>query len=77
MSYGYSSRLILANRKANNANLGVKLGRKCIKSDISVAEVAKRVGVSRMTVYNWFIGLHEPQPEHALAIADLINTLVE
>jgi DNA invertase Pin-like site-specific DNA recombinase len=72
MSYGYSSRLIEANKKADASHLGVYLGRKCIKHDIPVTQIAKQLGVSRMTVYNWFVGLHTP---HA-ACVELIKELL-
>ena len=57
MSYGYSQRLIEANKKADGKSLGVALGRVCIKQDISVTELAEKLGVSRATIYNWFWGL--------------------
>ena len=72
MSYGYSSRLIEANKKADTSHLGVYLGRKCIKLDIPVSQIAKQLGVSRMTIYNWFIGLHTPQAAYASTIKELL-----
>lgn len=61
MSHGYSLRLIQLNREADDSNLGVRLGRTCIKHGVSVKEVAAKFGVSRQTVYNWFCGVHTPQ----------------
>jgi len=55
-SRGYTFRLANANKKADGRNPGVKLGRFCIAQDISVREVAKEFGVSRMTIYKWFTG---------------------
>lgn len=75
MSYGYSSRLIALNKRADKSKLGVALGRKCIALDIPVTEVATRLSVSRMTVYNWFAGTHEPQRLYASAINTLLKTL--
>lgn len=75
MSHGYSSRLIAMNKRADKSKLGVALGRKCIALDIPVAEVASRLGVSRMTVYNWFAGAHEPQRLYASAINSLLSSL--
>jgi len=75
MSYGYSSRLVEANKKANKKNLGVLLGRRCIACDISVGQVSKMLNVSRMTVYNWFTGEHTPQVGYVFAINDLIDKL--
>ena len=63
MSYGYSRKLVAANKKANAASVGVRLGRLCIKRDLPVAVVSETLGVSRMTVYNWFCGVTNPTPE--------------
>lgn len=60
MSYGYSLRLIELNKLANGRLLGVRLGRACIANDIPVSEVSNRLGVSRQTVYNWFVGESSP-----------------
>jgi transcriptional regulator with XRE-family HTH domain len=62
MSYGYSAKLVALNRQADKENLGVRLGRACIKEDISVSIVASALGVSRQTLYNWFMGKSSPQP---------------
>jgi transcriptional regulator with XRE-family HTH domain len=56
MSRGYTFRLAIANKRADGRSPGVKLGRFCIEQDISVREVAKEFGVSRMTIYKWFTG---------------------
>ena len=60
MSYGYSQRLVDANKKADAKSLGVTLGRLCIKHGVPVSEVARYLNVSRMTVYNWFWGVTSP-----------------
>jgi hypothetical protein len=73
MTYGYSSRLIALNKQASKTKLGVALGRKCIAHDVPVSRIADQLGVSRMTIYNWFIGSHEPQPAHASAITKLLS----
>ena len=62
MSYGYTARLIHKNKEASGRLLGVKLGRHCIRNDISVSEVAHTLGVSRQAVYNWFEGVNTPKP---------------
>lgn len=66
---------MLLNQKAEQNRLGVKLGKKCIKLGIPVADVAGRVGVSRQTVYNWFIGAYDPKPELATVITQLLRNL--
>jgi len=60
MSRGYSLRLRDLNRRAPSNLLGVRLGRVCIKHDVSVTTVANRMGVTRQTVYNWFAGVTNP-----------------
>ena len=63
MPHGYSQYTISANKSASKRLVGVALGRACIASGVSVADVAERFGVSRQTVYNWFEGRHDPRPE--------------
>jgi transcriptional regulator with XRE-family HTH domain len=60
MTIGYSQSLVDANKKADTKSLGVALGRVCIAHNISVIEVADYLGVSRMTIYNWFEGANVP-----------------
>lgn len=62
MSYGYSAKLIALNRQADKSLLGVRLGRACIREDIPVTTVSAALGVSRQTLYNWFMGKSSPQP---------------
>ena len=63
MPHGYSQYTIAANKSADRRSIGVALGRACIVKGIAVSAVAKRFGVSRQTVYNWFEGKHLPKPE--------------
>jgi hypothetical protein len=75
MSYGYSQRLVEANKKADEQSWGVLLGRKCIALDIPVNVIATRFNVSRATVYNWFWGATTPNQAHAELIERLIPRL--
>lgn len=68
MSHGYSMSLVYANKKADTKNPGVALGRFCIDNNISVLRVSEGLGVSRMTVYNWFSGAFWPSDDHTSAI---------
>lgn len=61
MSVGYSLRIRDLNAKADKRKLGVRLGRLCIKKGVPVSVIAKRMGVTRATVYNWFCGASAPQ----------------
>lgn len=68
MSQGYSVRLLQLNKAADRKNLGVKLGRMCIKHGVSASYIADYLGVSRQTVYNWFVGASSPKPPTAVKI---------
>ena len=57
---GYSTSLIEKNKRASGKLPGVKLGRYCIKNDISVTRVSHKFKVSRQTIYNWFVGKGGP-----------------
>ena len=68
---GYSLHLQKLNKAGDKKNIGVRLGRHCIKNDISVLEVAEQLGVSRQAIYNWFSGKSVPHK----VMADLISEL--
>ena len=72
MSRGYSLRIRDLNAKADRRKLGVRLGRVCIKKDVPVTAIAKRMGVTRATVYNWFCGASAPQA----GLTTLIETYI-
>lgn len=65
---GYSFRIRDLNRKGDRHNLGVKLGKHCIKNNIPVSTVMETLGVTKQTVYNWFAGVHKPTAAHELNI---------
>lgn len=75
MSYGYSHRLVEANKAADDKSWGVILGRKCIELDIPVDVIARRMDVSRATIYNWFWGVTTPSKTHSEQIERLIPRL--
>ena len=75
MSYGYSHRLVEANKAADDTSWGVVLGRKCIELDIPVEVIAGRLNVSRATIYNWFWGVTTPSREHCEQIERLVPRL--
>jgi DNA-binding transcriptional regulator YiaG len=72
MSQGYSLRLRDLNRRAPSRLLGVRLGRVCVKHNVPVTVVAQRMGVTRQTVYNWFVGTTNPQP----ALVSLVESYI-
>jgi len=75
MSYGYSHRLVEANKAASDESWGVLLGRKCIELEIPVDVIARRMDVSRATIYNWFWGSTTPSRTHSEQIERLIPRL--
>lgn len=68
---GYTYRIRTLNRSANKKNIGVRLGRHCIDQNISVSELVGLLGVSKQTIYNWFMGVHTPGPQQATKIKEL------
>ena len=60
---GYSLRLCAHNTAADSDSLGAQLGQLCIAQDVPVTDVARQLGVSRQTLYNWFCGVSAPQGE--------------
>lgn len=73
--YGYSIRVAEAIKEADGSLLGVQLGRACLARDIPVSTVAKALGVTRQTVYHWFLGLSEPRGKTIDAIKSYIASL--
>jgi len=61
MSTGYSLRVRDMNARASKGKVGVRLGRLCIAQGVPVTVIAKSLGVTRQTVYNWFCGVSAPQ----------------
>jgi len=72
---GYTIRVAEAINNADGDFVGVQLGRLCIKHDIAVSKVAKYLGVTRQTVYSWFIGRSQPQPHYCDAVRRMIREI--
>ena len=68
---GYTYRIRKLHRSADMKNIGVRLGRHCIDQNISVSELMGLLGVSKQTIYNWFMGVHTPGPQQATKIKEL------
>jgi transcriptional regulator with XRE-family HTH domain len=75
MNHGYSQNLVAANKRLDAKSLGVALGRMCIEHGIPVSKVAEVLGVSRMAVYNWFLGASTPNRTRTEQI-ELFITLI-
>lgn len=68
MTYGYSQRLVGAIKNSKSKSLGVALGKFILLNDIPVTEVSQELGVSRMTIYNWLLGVTHPSKENGVRI---------
>lgn len=75
----YSLSLLRRNKEAYSRNvdakdnLGVVLGNFCITNNIPVQEVANHFGVSRRTVYAWFLNKWKPRNKHVGDITKFIK----
>lgn len=72
---GYSIRVAEAIKEADGNLLGVRLGRVCLARDIPVSTVAEALGVTRQTIYHWFIGASEPRGQARGAIENYLTRL--
>ena len=70
---GYASKIVKANLAASTESPGVALGRFCIAKDIPVSDVASYFSVSRMTIYNWFVGEWAPRKTNAERIWKMLK----
>ena len=75
MANGYSIATVEAIRRANPKLLGVQLALICVERGIPVGDVAKYIGVSRVTVYQWFKGETFVSGRYADEIQTLIDRL--
>lgn len=69
---GYTYNFVKQVQAANHALLGVRLGIHCISNDIPIRDIAKRIGVSRQTVYTWFIGKFSPTAAYTSKIKEIL-----
>lgn len=72
---GYSAHLIRDVQSAPQWFLGVRLGRICVERNIPVADVAKFLGATRMTVYFWFRGKFQVSDKYVDKVQKLIEQL--
>lgn len=71
---GYSQLIVEANAMAE-PNPGVQLGALCIARRISATDVAKKLNISRQTVYDWFSGKAKPSSVKIPSIHAYIDEL--
>ena len=60
---GFSMRFVEAVHAADQTHPAVELASLCIEHGVSVKDVAEKLGVTRATVYGWFVGARSPRPE--------------
>jgi transcriptional regulator with XRE-family HTH domain len=72
---GYSQHIVEGNQQADPSNIGVYLGQVCIPLKIPAANVAKELGISRQSVYSYFLGKIKPTIEKEARIKELIEKL--
>ena len=71
----YSQKIIdmVASSPKTPGNL---LGRWAIHLDFPVTKIAYALGVTRQTVYNWFVGIHPPNKTHDKTIRDFLDRVL-
>jgi len=71
---GYSQIIVEANMQAKET-IGTILGAMCISLKYPASQVAKKLNVSRQTVYDWFSGKTKPSKRTESKVAALINKI--
>lgn len=56
MAKSYSEKYLISLSNLNEKRIGVQFGKLCVKANLPPSMVADAIGVSRMSVYNWFRG---------------------
>ena len=72
---GYFNSMIRRVQEADSGLIGVRLGLVCISNDVPVERVSTELGVSRQTIYSWFIGKHKPTRRMTPDIEALIEQI--
>ncbi len=73
---GYSYEFVTKVRtlaRSKSAPIGVQLGLKAVESGIPIQQIAAKLGVSRMNVYNWFTGKYQPSPQHIKKLTTMLS----
>lgn len=72
-SRGYASKFIRQVEQADARLLGVRLAKVCIARDIPALAVAATLGVSKQTVYAWFVGRSQPHASQTKKLEALLE----
>lgn len=69
---GYSYRVVKALQNGDGTQPIIQLGRLCVEKDIPVRELAQQFGISKQSVYQWFVGRFQPSSRYDAKIAELL-----
>jgi len=61
ISRGYTTLFIRKVEEADQGTLVIQFANACIDRELPIAEIARRMEVTRATVYNWFTGKSSPR----------------
>jgi hypothetical protein len=79
MAKCYSEKFLLRLNGLNPKRLGVQFGKQCVKANLPPGMIAELLGVSRMSVHNWFRGgpVREKNIDKIEKFMDIIHTYLE
>lgn len=63
---------VRAQAKSPQANEAVRLGMLAIEYGVAIKDIARDIGVSRMTVYDWFTGKYVPKADNLHKLKEYI-----
>ncbi len=75
MDIGYTKRLVDRIKEQDTSLPWVQLGLICAEREIPVSHVSEFFGVTRQTVYNWFLNETKPQERYLNKIREAIEKL--
>lgn len=61
LSRGYSTLFLRKVEEADQGDLVIQYANACIDRDLPITEIARRMDVTRATIYNWFTGKSAPR----------------
>lgn len=72
---GYDQHLVAAVLNTTPVTPAVELGQFCVVHNVPVETVARRMKVSRPTVYAWFTGTRTPRAKNLSELIELLAVL--
>lgn len=79
MAKSYSEKYLLSLNDLNEKRIGVQFGKLCVKANLPPSMIADAMGVSRMSVYNWFRGkvVNQKNVEKVERFMDIIEEYLD